>query len=250
VSKVTNMGTMFFYAKAFSKTLCGAWQKSTANKDRMFSGSSGKITSMCTTPKVLYQQTKEYNSEVSDQDKNKAQTTPAFSLGSGDFVIYTKVTPYDPRGGHGGTILARHKQSTPKGWFLTLTKSLHVILGIWSGATGYYSNSDTPRKPPACVKDTVDFNGMWARGLMSAYALKKGKEATLAIVRKGKTLTLYVDGVLSCTAAVSSFTDDYTGVGITLGGHYTSGGRLEAAPLKGRIRDTRVQKGHAYTPGA
>jgi hypothetical protein len=51
VSKVTNMGTMFYDAKAFSKTLCGAWQKSTANKDRMFSGSSGKITSMCTTPK-------------------------------------------------------------------------------------------------------------------------------------------------------------------------------------------------------
>jgi len=43
VSKVTNMANMFANANAFSKTLCGAWKKSTANKNNMFTGSSGKI---------------------------------------------------------------------------------------------------------------------------------------------------------------------------------------------------------------
>jgi len=47
VSKVTTMEGMFNGAKSFSKTLCGAWQKSTANKKDIFSGSSGMI--MCTT---------------------------------------------------------------------------------------------------------------------------------------------------------------------------------------------------------
>merc|ERR1719174_2316071 len=47
VSKVKQMGMIFYGAKSFSKTLCGAWQKSTAGKSNMFSGSSGKI--MCTT---------------------------------------------------------------------------------------------------------------------------------------------------------------------------------------------------------
>merc|ERR1719182_612028 len=43
VSRVTNMLRMFNGAKAFSQTLCGAWQKSTANKKDIFSGSSGKF---------------------------------------------------------------------------------------------------------------------------------------------------------------------------------------------------------------
>merc|ERR1719174_1974960 len=39
VSSVTNMGGMFHGAKSFSKTLCGAWQKSKASaKSGMFSG--------------------------------------------------------------------------------------------------------------------------------------------------------------------------------------------------------------------
>merc|ERR1719201_3009503 len=56
VSKVANMNNMFAGAKAFSQTLCGAWQKSTASgKGKMFTGSSGKImcTATTTTPKVF-----------------------------------------------------------------------------------------------------------------------------------------------------------------------------------------------------
>ena len=54
VSKVTTMVDMFNGASSFSQTLCGAWQKSRADKARMFSGSSGKIvpcTITTTTPK-------------------------------------------------------------------------------------------------------------------------------------------------------------------------------------------------------
>jgi len=50
VSKVTEMGGMFHNAKAFSKTLCGAWQKSTARaKSDMLAGSSGKLCTTTTT---------------------------------------------------------------------------------------------------------------------------------------------------------------------------------------------------------
>ena len=47
VSKVTDMEEMFNGASSFAQMLCGdAWVTSTANKDRMFDGSSGRI---CTT---------------------------------------------------------------------------------------------------------------------------------------------------------------------------------------------------------
>jgi len=43
VSSVTNMQSMFYYAQSFSRTLCGAWKTSTANKNGMLYGSSGRI---------------------------------------------------------------------------------------------------------------------------------------------------------------------------------------------------------------
>ena len=43
VSSVTSMNSMFLEAKAFAQTLCGAWSTSTANGNKMFDGSSGRI---------------------------------------------------------------------------------------------------------------------------------------------------------------------------------------------------------------
>merc|ERR1719460_2812189 len=43
VSKVTDMRYMFRSASSFKQTLCGKWITSTANKDRMFEGSPGKL---------------------------------------------------------------------------------------------------------------------------------------------------------------------------------------------------------------
>merc|ERR1712032_505830 len=47
VSRVTNMLRMFNGAKAFSQTLCGAWQKSSAQKDGMFQNSAGGKMCVC-----------------------------------------------------------------------------------------------------------------------------------------------------------------------------------------------------------
>merc|ERR1712032_1154569 len=49
VSRVTDMRSMFYSATSFSRTLCGAWKKSTASKTDMFTGSSGKMCSSITT---------------------------------------------------------------------------------------------------------------------------------------------------------------------------------------------------------
>ena len=43
VSKVTKMSFMFWGASSFNQTLCGKWATSTANRDRMFDGSAGKL---------------------------------------------------------------------------------------------------------------------------------------------------------------------------------------------------------------
>ena len=45
VSRVTyhNMDYMFYNAKSFSQTLCGAWKSSGTYKNDMMSGSSGRI---------------------------------------------------------------------------------------------------------------------------------------------------------------------------------------------------------------
>ena len=48
VSRVTNMEEMFTRASSFKQTLCGAWLTSTADKDRMFDGSSGRICKLGT----------------------------------------------------------------------------------------------------------------------------------------------------------------------------------------------------------
>jgi len=47
VSRVTNMLRMFNGAKAFSQTICGAWQKSSAQKDGMFQNSAGGKMCVC-----------------------------------------------------------------------------------------------------------------------------------------------------------------------------------------------------------
>ena len=43
VSRVTSMESMFRNAEKFSHTLCGAWFVSTAEKDRLFERSEGKM---------------------------------------------------------------------------------------------------------------------------------------------------------------------------------------------------------------
>ena len=43
VSKVTSMEDMFYSASSFTQTLCAEWHTSTADKDGMFDGSSGRI---------------------------------------------------------------------------------------------------------------------------------------------------------------------------------------------------------------
>ena len=45
VSKATSLKKMFYHAKSFSQTLCGAWATSKADKEEMFTGSSGKLSS-------------------------------------------------------------------------------------------------------------------------------------------------------------------------------------------------------------
>jgi len=43
VSSVLNMDYMFSSASAFTRTLCGAWATSSAQKNGMFSNSPGRI---------------------------------------------------------------------------------------------------------------------------------------------------------------------------------------------------------------
>ena len=45
VSSATSLKHMFYHAKSFSRTLCGAWATSRADKEGMFTGSRGKISS-------------------------------------------------------------------------------------------------------------------------------------------------------------------------------------------------------------
>merc|ERR1719198_2212216 len=45
VSSATSLKNMFHHAKSFSQTLCGAWATSRADKEGMFTGSRGKISS-------------------------------------------------------------------------------------------------------------------------------------------------------------------------------------------------------------
>merc|ERR1719198_1497247 len=45
VSSATSLQNMFYHAKSFSQTLCGAWATSRADKEGMFTGSRGKISS-------------------------------------------------------------------------------------------------------------------------------------------------------------------------------------------------------------
>jgi hypothetical protein len=45
VSRATSLKNMFIHAKSFSQTLCGTWATSRADKEAMFTGSSGKISS-------------------------------------------------------------------------------------------------------------------------------------------------------------------------------------------------------------
>ena len=45
VSRATSLKNMFYDAKSFSQTLCGTWATSRADKEAMFTGSSGKISS-------------------------------------------------------------------------------------------------------------------------------------------------------------------------------------------------------------
>ena len=56
VSAVTEMTRMFFRASAFKRELCGdAWVQSKADKNNMFIGSSGSISStVCETAKQGY----------------------------------------------------------------------------------------------------------------------------------------------------------------------------------------------------
>merc|ERR1719460_2507449 len=49
VSRVIEMGNMFAFASSFNRTLCAKWATSTANKEKMFDGSPGKI---CTSAKT------------------------------------------------------------------------------------------------------------------------------------------------------------------------------------------------------
>merc|ERR1719460_2910448 len=92
------MNNMFQGAKSFSKTLCGAWQKSTASKSNMFDGSSGKImcTTTTTTPKVF-------------APKSKAELKAAI-------VACTKASDFDcskgPRGPIGSWDVSRVPEMT------------------------------------------------------------------------------------------------------------------------------------------
>ena len=49
VSRVTNMEYMFFGASSFAQTLCGAWLTSTADKNRMFDDSPGRLCTISMT---------------------------------------------------------------------------------------------------------------------------------------------------------------------------------------------------------
>merc|ERR1719269_75033 len=91
---------MFYQAKAFSQTLCGAWQKSTANKKDMFSGSPGKImcttTTTTTTPKAFAPKSKSELKAVivactkaSDFDCSKGPRGP---IGSWDVSAVTDMS--------------------------------------------------------------------------------------------------------------------------------------------------------------
>merc|ERR1719331_3306652 len=89
VSKVTEMGGMFHNAKAFSKTLCGAWQKSTARaKSDMLAGSSGKLCTTTTTTTAA--------KVFAAKSKTELQAAIAACMKASDFVC-TK-GPHGPIG--------------------------------------------------------------------------------------------------------------------------------------------------------
>ena len=85
---------------------------------------------------------------------------------------------------------------------------------------------------------------------MSAQALTQDVEQTVALVRQGNTLELYVDGALSCAATVDSW-DDAPGVvspdRLVLGAHaeYVTSGST-AAPFVGTIRGAYFDRGSTF----
>merc|ERR1719174_3559147 len=72
VSGVTNMNAMFKGASSFSQTLCGAWRTSTADKDSMFDGSSGRLcTSIISTPSTTTTTTTAVSATTNDLGTTK-----------------------------------------------------------------------------------------------------------------------------------------------------------------------------------
>jgi hypothetical protein len=170
--------------------------------------------------------------------------SPDFSLGGNDFVYESKITPYPvPAGHHGGTIISRHKSGVAQGWALIATNSRHVVMTIY-GAQGYHMQANWQ---PSCVADkaAVALNGVWGGELMSSDALPLGVETTLAVVRQGNDLKLFINGTQQCQATVTSWSENAVHVPHTIGAHYTHGS-LSAAPFYGKITNTKFTTGSVY----
>ena len=172
---------------------------------------------------------------------------PDFSL-TADFRLEMKITPGDAASS--GTIAGRGRSGVPRGWLLLITPSRHVILYLY-GATGYEHAAGLT---PSCVKDVVDFGGLWGGELTSRTALPVGEETTLVLLRAGDTFELYVDGDLSCAADVTSWSDTATHVPHAVGAYYAPGtGGPTELPFDGKITATKVTEvsandGTAPTP--
>merc|ERR1712032_265688 len=80
VSSVTDMEKMFYGAASFKQTLYGAWYTSTADKDSMFTDSSGKIRKAPpNTEKTKPAWAPESNAELRDSIE---ECSPARSMGT------------------------------------------------------------------------------------------------------------------------------------------------------------------------
>ena len=161
---------------------------------------------------------------------------PDFSL-TADFRLEMKITPGDAASS--GTIAGRGRSGVPRGWLLLITPSRHVILYLY-GATGYEHAAGLT---PSCVKDVVDFGGLWGGELTSRTALPVGEETTLVFLRAGNAFELYLDGVFSCAADVTSWSDT-ADVPHAVGAYYAPGtGGPTELPFDGRITATTFTAG-------
>ena len=97
-----------------------------------------------------------------------------------------------------------------------------------------------PNWSPSCVADksALNLNGMWGGELMSSDVLPLNEETTVAFVRQGNLLKLFINGEQQCEAEVVSWSESSNIATHTIGAHYWHGS-LTKAPFYGKIEGTK-----------